>query len=436
MKLTKREQKLIREFDQDSTTLVISHWPNARTFDGVATYTQDLVTKFAKKFNHKFVVMVPYEWRGSRIKQINNNVLVIGVFDENRLHLYPKILTWLSEFPKVEHVVVHSEFCASGGIYVRAMVVPFLALIKATGREVTYYAHNIASDIGEYQEHLGLPGGVKLDLTRLGYRIYLKSLSYVVDRFVVLEDSIKQRLLRIMGEKIRVLVAPHWIENKKARVSRFQARKILGIEKGKKVVVSFGFLSWYKGSDVMAQAAKSLPESYLLVLAGGKATSLQDKVHYVQYLKTLERNVKESGNVAITGFLSDREMDLWFAAADLAILPYRLSMGGSGALQQSLRRGMPTLISEAIREGLSLDWPECFDGNDPWDLNKAIKRYFDNVNLRKRVDMTVDNLAKQRKLGKLLPSHFEKVYARPKNDKAMLEWNSDKYNPEVKAVVG
>ncbi len=422
MKLTKREQKLIREFDQDSTNLVISHWPNVgKSFDGVATYTQDLVTKFAKKFNHKFVVMVPYEWSGSRVKQVSKNILVVGVFDEHKLHLYPKILTWLKEFPRVEHVVVHSEFCASGGIYVRAMVVPFLALIKATGREVTYYAHNIASDIGEYQEHLGLPSGVRLDLTRLGYRVYLKALSYVVDTFVVLEDSIKQRLIRVMGGKVRVLVTPHWIETKKAKVSKLQARKILGIEKGKKVVVSFGFLSWYKGSDVMAQAAKSLPESYLLVLAGGEATSLQDKVHYVQYLKILERNVNESGNVAITGFLSDIEMDLWFAATDLAILPYRLSMGGSGALQQSLRRGVPILISEAIREGLSLDWPDSFDGNDPQNLTKAIKRYFGNVNLRKGVAIAVRDLAKQRKLEKLLFSHFDQVYSRPKIDQAMLE---------------
>ena len=156
MKLTKREIKLIREFDQAETTLVISHWPISQAqLDGIATYTQDIVMRFSREYNHKFVVFVPYDYQGSRVRQINQNILLVGVFDERHLHLYPQIIGWLGRFAKIDNVVVHSEFCASGGFYIRAMVVPFLALIKLTGRTITYYAHNVAEDIGAYALHLG-----------------------------------------------------------------------------------------------------------------------------------------------------------------------------------------------------------------------------------------------------------------------------------------
>jgi len=434
MKLNRREKLLVKEFDQAKTTLVVSHWPLGRPFDGIATYTENIVMKFAKVYNQKFVVMVPYEWKGSRVKQVNKNILVIGVFDEKRVHLYPQILSWLARFSKAKRVVVHSEFCASGGLYVRAMVVPFLALIKLTGREITYYAHNVAEDLGDYAKHLGMKSGISLDVTKYGYVTYLKALRYVVDKFVVLEDSVAERLRKVMGKSIKVVVAPHWIEKKQVSITKMKARKALGLSNKTKVVVSFGFISWYKGADTVVEAAKTLPNSYQLVLAGGMATSLQDKDYYRGYYRALREKAKKLSNVRITGFLSEKQVEQWLRAADLIILPYRLSMGGSGALQKAIEYGQELLMSEAIEDSLNEKWPVSFKGGDARELGKVINRYFKSASLRNEVIAKVNGLRKNRLVETLLPEHFRQVYKTDQEAERMLEWRGEEKN-KVLAVV-
>ncbi|MFH2019266.1 MAG: glycosyltransferase [bacterium] len=433
MKLNRREKQLVKEFDQVETTLVISHWPVGKSFDGIATYTEDLVTKFAKVYNHKFVVMVPYEWKGSRVKLVSKNILLVGVFEENKIHLYPQILGWLVRFSKAKQVVVHSEFCASGGLYVRAMVVPFLALIKLTGRKITYYAHNVAEDLGDYAKHLGMKQGISLDLTKYGYVVYLKALRYVVDKFVVLEDSVEERLKKVMGNNISVVVAPHWIEKSKTNLSKNSARKFLGLSDKNKIVVSFGFISWYKGADVVVEAATNVPKSYQLVLAGGMATSLKDKDYYRGYYRDLSEKARNTSNVRITGFLSDKEVECWLRAADLIIMPYRLSMGGSGALQKAIEYGQAVLMSEAIESSLKEKWPISFMGDDPRDLGRVVKKYFASASLRKEVKAKVKELRSSRLMGNLLPEHYKQVY-RTEEDRRMLEWRGEE-NKQAMAMV-
>ena len=129
-------------------------------------------------------------------------------------------------------------------------------------------------------------------------------------------------------------------------------------------------------------------------------------------------------------------MNLWFAAADLAILPYRLSMGGSGALQQALQRNTPVVMSKAIQAGLGLNWPNSFDGNDPKRLAKAVDKYFEDRVTQKEVIVSMSELTVSRRISKLLPEHFEQVYVGSKSNKVMLEWNSGKSTQEIQAMVG
>lgn len=435
MKLSKSEQKLIREFDQENTTLVISHWPISSTqYDGVATYTENTLTKFANDYNHRFVVLVPYDYPGKRIRLVHKNILLIGVFNEKRLHLYPQISGWLAKFPRIKKVVVHSEFCASGGLYVRAMVVPFLALIKLAGKHITYYAHNVANDIGEYAPHLGLSKGWKLALTRVGYTVYLKSLQHVVDRFVVLEQSVARRLTKIMGEKKEIVVAPHWIEPGIGKITKALAKKKLGVNTNKSLVVSFGFVSWYKGSDVVMDAAKLAP-NYQFVLAGGRAVSLQDKDHYQSYYGKLSNKVKKVGNVRITGFLTNEEIDLWLVAADLVILPYRLSMGGSGALQQALRHGKSLLMSKAMQMGIDEPWPLTFASGDAKALVKSIEQYFRDKKSRRIVASSVEELKRARSIDLLLSEHYQKVYGMASTRQPMLKWMGEQVKTSLAMVL-
>lgn len=416
-------KKLIKEFNKPDTHLVISRWPKAGViYDGVATYTQDIVTRFAKKYGDKFVILAE-KIDNQIIEQVNDHVLVIRAFDERRFHLYPQVLRWLKAFSQVKKVYIHSEFCASGGPIVRFLVVPFVGLIRLFGKEITFYAHNVVKNLDGYEGHLG-EGSGKLKLFSLGYRWYFRLLSVLVSRFVVLESSIKQRLQEMVGER-PILVEPHWIAPAKTKLTREQARKKLGISLSKRVVVSFGFVTHYKGADFVADFATRLSKQEksgltMMVLAGGEAYSLKDKPYYQRYYRKIQTVADTCAQLTLTGFLSETEVSLWLMAADVVVLPYRNLMGGSGALQQALWYGKPVLFSKAVAKGLGIDQDQLTFAHTYSSLNTLLKRFFEDKTFANQVQGFSRAYAGQLSVKTMLPKHYQEVYA-GNSEKEMVE---------------
>lgn len=416
-------KKLIKEFNKPDTHLVISRWPKAGAiYDGVATYTQDIVTRFAKKYGDKFVILAE-KIDNQIIEQVNDHVLVIRAFDERRFHLYPQVLRWLKAFSQVKKVYIHSEFCASGGPIVRFLVVPFVGLIRLFGKEITFYAHNVVKNLDGFERHLG-EDSWKLKLFGFGYRWYFRLLSLLVSRFVVLEPSIKGRLRGLVGNK-PILVEPHWIAPVKTRLTKEQARRKLGISLSKRVVVSFGFVTHYKGADFVADFATKLSKQEktkrtMMVLAGGEAYSLKDKAYYQRYYQKIKTAANTCAQLRLTGFLSEKEVSLWLTAADVVVLPYRNLMGGSGALQQALSYGKPVLFSKAVAKGLGIDQDQLTFAHTYSSLNTLLNRFFEDKTFANQVQRFSTVYAGQLSVKTMLPKHYQEVYA-GNSEKEMVE---------------
>ncbi len=414
MKLTNKQKQLLQRFNQPDTHLVISRFPKEdRLYDGVATYTQDIVTRFAKKYDDRFVVLAE-KVDDQVIEQVDENILVIRAFDEHRFHLFPQILTWLIVFSQINRVYVHSEFCASGGPVLRFLVVPFVGLIRLFGKKITFYAHNVVKNLDGFEGHLGQDPW-KLKLFGLGYRWYFRLLSLLVSQFVVLEPSIRQRLQDLVGNK-PVLVEPHWIAPVRTRLTKDQARAKLGISLTKRVVVSFGFVTHYKGADFMARFAKWLSgqektKRTMVVLAGGESYSLKNKAYYQDYYQQIKQTASDCAQLTLTGFLSEKEVGLWLTAADVVVLPYRNLMGGSGALQQALRFGKPVLFSRPIAVGLGIDEKKLTFAHQFKSLQLTLNAFFEDKTFAKKVCQFSSDYAGRLGVKSLLPKHYREVYA-------------------------
>jgi len=417
MKITLKQKQIIKRFNEPETHLVISRWPKiGASYDGVATYTQDIVTQFAKKYGDRFVILAE-KVDDQVIEQINDRVLVIRAFDERRFHLYPQVLTWLRLLSRVKKVYVHSEFCASGGPILRFLTVPFIGLIRLFGKDITFYAHNVVRSLDGFKGHLG-EDGWKLKVLGFGYRWYFQLLSILVSRFVVLELSVAENLRALVGNK-PILVEPHWVSPVKT-IDKNQARKKLGIPISRRLIVSFGFVSYYKGSDFMTGFArwllkhkKNLEEDLQVVLAGGMAYSLKSKKYYLKYYDRINRLSEELPNLTLTGFLSEKEVSLWLSAADLVVFPYRNFMGGSGALQQALRYDKPILFSSRMARGLKIASRDPIFNLNYLSLYRKINSYFNNSSYRKSLCAFTGDLAFGLNINKLLPKHYLEVYDFP-----------------------
>jgi glycosyltransferase involved in cell wall biosynthesis len=415
MQLSKREQQLVKQFNQPDTHLVISHWPSKTgSFDGIATYTQDTVEKLAAYSQDKFVVLA--EGQKFALEKINKNILVVRAFDEKHLHLYPRILSWLNHFNLIKEVTIHSEFCASGGPSLRLLMVPFLGLIKLAGRRITFYAHNVVTNFVDFAPHFGKKKDDQMiKLWAFGYRAYLAMTSLFVDKFVVLEEVIRKRLQPLVGKK-EIVVHPHWIAGAKQKISKQQARRALGLDARKEIVVSFGFVTYYKGADFVADFAKWTHQNKKLkqtqfVLAGGPAHSLQDKDYYKEYYASIEKTAAYLPNLILTGFLKEEDVALWLSAADLVVFPYRNLMGGSGALQQALMYGNPVMLSKEMAASMDIADQSVIFVQNYQVLHRKIKNFFSQAACQTEVQAFSKNLASKLAIENLIADHYSDVYA-------------------------
>ncbi len=156
-------------------------------------------------------------------------------------------------------------------------------------------------------------------------------------------------ILDVDTGKVTVIAHPTFEDSYPDEVDRDEARRRLGIPLEKKVALCFGMMRPYKGMEVFADAMAGLDDDYLgLVVGSGESrevvASLQEKERSVSNLRVVPR------------YVPDQEVQLYFNAADVVVLPYRrISTSGVVPLAYSFHRPVVTThcggMPEVVREG-------------------------------------------------------------------------------------
>ena len=359
----------IQKFNHPDTVLVISGWPESSKHGqnnyGIAWYTKETVEPIANRYGQKFVILAETNHDNRPKTFAGGKILVLRIFDQKHPSLFPRILSWLVAFNRINRVHVHSEFCTNGGIKNFILLIPFLMLIKLFGKHITYFAHNVITDLTDIAPHLNLD---KQTLTFMilnwSIRYYYFFLRILTNRIVVMDDEMKRRLVQYMPEE-KIVSVPFWIKPVTKKIDKQKARKQLKIAKNKFVLLYFGFITWYKGADWLIDQVKSLTskkkyQDIELVLAGGVAWSMKDKPYYQQYYQAQRAKAQASTHIRITGFVPDEDITTYFAAADAVLFPYRGLIGSSGAITHAIANGKPFLMSSKMRSALgNTDYQEA-----------------------------------------------------------------------------
>ena len=131
-------------------------------------------------------------------------------------------------------------------------------------------------------------------------------------------------------------------------MTKVQAREKLGLDLAEKVLLFFGFVRPYKGLkhliNAMPEVKKSLGNVKLLIV--GEFGSAEDKEAYVSQIKNLTASSPELEEAIIIndGYTPDREVEKYFAACDMVVLPYE-SATQSGIVQIAYGFGKPVTVT-------------------------------------------------------------------------------------------
>jgi len=237
------------------------------------------------------------------------------------------------------------------------LLMPFLLLIRLTGRKITFFEHNVVTKFDQVATHFNLaPDSLKLKIYNYGIVCYYRLLGLLVDRVVVMNEALKKRIEQFIDPG-KIICFPFWIKQKKYKLNYQESRAKLKIAKNEFLLISFGFVTWYKGADWIIDQVRRLNRSrklsekireLRLILVGGSAYSLKDREYYQDYLN--EQLEKTDGRIRITGFVPESQVGLYFTAADLVVFPYRGFFGASGALNYALSYEKPFLLSSHLAE--------------------------------------------------------------------------------------
>jgi glycosyltransferase involved in cell wall biosynthesis len=166
-------------------------------------------------------------------------------------------------------------------------------------------------------------------------------------------DELKT-IINVNDNKYLVKVTPHptYGAFRFENISKQEARKRLGIAQGEKILLLFGFVRKYKGLTYLLQAMKQIKSSVndIKLLIVGDFDG--DKSDYISQIKEL--GITE--NVTIKdGYIPDKEVEPYFAACDLVMLPYisatqsgiaQIAYGFNKAVIATNVGGLPDIVSD------------------------------------------------------------------------------------------
>lgn len=400
MKWTTRNIQLLKNYDTPETVCIVTSFPQkngeSAERNAIANYSRELVNKLGTKVP---VIVISETLDTPKIYE-DNGVLVIRGYRHGSLFMNTDIYSILHRLTLTKQVILQFEFGVYGGSPATFLLSLLGYLVKLQGKKFSVMIHQVTHDLSELAEHLGISSrSPKTAFYNLGMRWFYRVSGWGADRLMVHNSHLAQHLSRYADTQ-KIAVVPHGVSSVQ-KMSRRMSRRALGWTDNEFVILVFGYLSWYKGSDWVIQKVGRVLKNQSrrkirLVLAGGESGTLRHMKHYRAYLDKLYTMAREYG-VEITGYVPDTDKKYYFSACDLVILPHRVAMSESGVMAHVASYGVPFLASRA--RAISLDDAELREKTRFTDttFDTKLTSFINNARLRESIALRALEVGRARK---------------------------------------
>jgi glycosyltransferase involved in cell wall biosynthesis len=266
--------------------------------------------------------------------------------------------------PKIFHILWNNKF----QLFDRTLLMLYYKLL---GKKIVLTAHNVNAGRRDSEDSL---------LNRLTLEIQYRLADHV---FVHTKKMRDELLERFCVSDAAVTIIPYGINNAvpNTDLTFAGAKKRLGIQDGERTILFFGAIKPYKGLEYLVNAFQKLAKvhgNYRLVIAGERKKGSEEYLSRIQ--RAIDRDSSRKHVIQKIEFIPDGETELYFKAADVAVLPYT-EIFQSGILFLAYSFGLPVIATDVGSFGRDI-----IEGRtgfvckpcDPDDLGAAIERYFES----------------------------------------------------------
>jgi len=228
---------------------------------------------------------------------------------------------WTS--PLLQEVLTESEAMSRNG-----SLGAMLADLRARGVALIWTVHN------------RLPHELRHRSAEIELYRQLVEHATVVHVMAPATPALMSDVVELPGHKVRVIPHPSYEGLYDTAIGRVGARDSFGLVRSDRAVLFLGQIRPYKGVDSLVDGAAIAArddEDIVLMLAGVvKEMSLDD------FEATIPRTLR---TITDFSFVDDGEIDRWFTASDIVVLPYRAILN-SGSLHLAATFRRPVILPD------------------------------------------------------------------------------------------
>lgn len=275
---------------------------------------------------------------------------------------YAKLIGYAAKAkPKIFHILWNNKF----EVFDRTVLMLYYRLL---GKEVLLTLHNVNAGKRDRTD-TWLNRRTLLIQYRLARRLFVHT------------EKMKFELAEEFGiPPAKISVIPFGINNAvpATDLTSSDAKLRLGFGTNQKIILFFGNITPYKGLEFLIAAFNRLvagDSDFRLVIAGkpDRFPEYWQEIH-----ESIGRTAPDGSILIKDSFIPDDEVEVYFKAADVLVLPYR-HVYQSGVLFLGQSFGIPAIVSDvgSLKDDiLENSTGYVFKTEDPDDLAATLKRYF------------------------------------------------------------
>jgi glycosyltransferase involved in cell wall biosynthesis len=264
--------------------------------------------------------------------------------------------------PRIFHILWNSKIAIIDRVVL-------MLYYRGLGKKIAFTAHNVNQARRDSRDSW---------LNRFTLKIQYR----LANQIFVHTGRMKSELIEDFGvpsQRVTILSYPNNNAFPVTGLTPSAAKARLGLSISHKTILCFGKIKPYKGIEYLFPALQTLAaedDTYRLVIAGEVQKDGR------QYLKSLMQmipsEIQQRRIILKTEFIPDEEMEVYFKAADVLVLPYK-EIFQSGVLFLGYSFGLPVIVTDvgSFKEDVVVGKTGYVcKPDDPADLAKAIGTYF------------------------------------------------------------
>lgn len=273
-----------------------SHGNDISNQNAIALYAQKTVLPLA---NHLPVDLYAEVIPGKQGKPRNNNLTIIRSWIRNNPVSLLKTAWRIAHDTQVKIVLIQFEFTMFGRMGALAVFPLLLAILRSAGKRIVWEQHEVLLDVSKLEQHVHITNTIVQKIYNAGFAAYYRIIGFFSSYIIVLENSLKSRLVRVVSPK-KVIHISH-VARADNPLTKSVALSRLKLDAHTFHIMAFGFINWYKGSDWLADTYIRNPlAGTKLLLAGGKSPTMNETTEYASYYDKLVKRIRASETVTLT----------------------------------------------------------------------------------------------------------------------------------------